>query len=207
MCLTNPRMYEAFMDPKTWLFALFAALDNVPNSLTNQTAIIITEFGFSNLQTTLLGCVGGVVEILTIFTGVKIASRIPNSRAWVGIIYFIPNIMGCLLVSLLPWSHKVGLLFSVWLTGTWSLPSLDLMPKSSPCISQVLGRLDLCWRLPGSVKQLPAILRRSRPTPSCSLLIASATPLVLSCGRQSTSPGEPRLAAHHLSLKVSTCPM
>lgn len=111
------QMYEAFMDPKTWLFALFAALDNVPNSLTNQTAIIITEFGFSNLQTTLLGCVGGVVEILTIFTGVKIASRIPNSRAWVGIIYFIPNIMGCLLVSLLPWSHKVGLLFSVWLTG------------------------------------------------------------------------------------------
>ncbi|ETW84170.1 major facilitator superfamily [Heterobasidion irregulare TC 32-1] len=111
------QMYEAFMDPKTWLFALFAALDNVPNSLTNQTAIIITEFGFSNLQTTLLGCVGGVVEILTIFTGVKIASRMPNSRAWVGIIYFIPNIMGCLLVSLLPWSHKVGLLFSVWLTG------------------------------------------------------------------------------------------
>ena len=54
------------MDPKTWLFALFSALDNVPNSLTNQRQIITASFGFSNLQTTLLGCVDGLIEIVTI---------------------------------------------------------------------------------------------------------------------------------------------
>jgi hypothetical protein len=29
-CLVH-RMIEALLDPKTWLFALFSALDNVPN--------------------------------------------------------------------------------------------------------------------------------------------------------------------------------
>ncbi|KAI0305253.1 MFS general substrate transporter [Multifurca ochricompacta] len=93
------QMIEALTDPKTWLFALFSALDNIPNSLTNQRQII----------TTLLGCVDGVVEIVTIFTGVTIALG--------GDAYFIPNILGVFLVNFLPWHDKVGLLFSVWLTG------------------------------------------------------------------------------------------
>ncbi|VDC06152.1 unnamed protein product [Peniophora sp. CBMAI 1063] len=111
------QMYEALMDPKTWLFALFSALDNVPNSLTNQKQLIVAGFGFSNLQTTLLGCVDGVIEIVTIFTGTRIAAHYANSRAYVACIYFIPNILGVLLVNLLPWSNKVGLLFGQWLTG------------------------------------------------------------------------------------------
>jgi len=111
------QVYEAFMDPKTWVFALFSALDNIPNSLTNQRQIIVSSFGFTTLQTTLLGCVDGTIEIVTIFTGVTLASRLPDSIAWVSILYFIPNILGCILVNVLPWSDKVGLLFSVWITG------------------------------------------------------------------------------------------
>jgi MFS transporter, ACS family, allantoate permease len=111
------RMIEAWKDPKTWLFALFAVFDNVPNSLTNQIQIIVLSLGFTTLQTTLLGCVTGVIEILTIYTGVQIASSIPNSRAWVGIAYFVPNLLGVFLVNLLPWQDKVGLLVSVWITG------------------------------------------------------------------------------------------
>ena len=110
-------MIEALTDKKTWLFALFAALDNVPNSIVNQLQIIISSFGFTTFQTTLLGCVTGVIQILTIWTGVTIASRIPNSRAWVAIIYYGPNILSVFLVNFLPWHDKVGLLFSVWLSG------------------------------------------------------------------------------------------
>jgi ACS family allantoate permease-like MFS transporter len=116
--LTTCRMMEALTDPKTWLFALFSALDNIPNSLTNQRQIIVSSFGFSPLQTTLLGCVDGVVEILTIWTGVTLATKWKDARAYVGAIYFIPNLLGCILVNVLPWKNKVGLLFSVWLTGT-----------------------------------------------------------------------------------------
>lgn len=110
-------MIEALTDPKTWLFALFSALDNIPNSLTNQRQIIVSSFGFSPLQTTLLGCVDGVIEILTIWTGVTLAARLRDARGYVGAVYFIPNILGCILVNVLPWKNKVGLLFSVWLTG------------------------------------------------------------------------------------------
>jgi len=118
-------MIEALLDPKTWLFALFSALDNVPNSLTNQRQIIVTSFGFTPLQTTLLGCVDGVIEIVTIFTGVNIAARIPNSIAYVGVLYMVPNLMGVFLINFLPWSNKVGLLFSVWTTGTSPILSTD----------------------------------------------------------------------------------
>ncbi|CCM05278.1 uncharacterized protein FIBRA_07490 [Fibroporia radiculosa] len=111
------QFYEALRDPKTWLFALFSALDNVPNSLTNQQQIIMSSFGFSDLQTTLLGIVSGFVEIATIFTGVHIAARLKNARAWVGFFYFIPTLLGILLVNLLPWSDRIGLLFGQWMTG------------------------------------------------------------------------------------------
>ena len=114
---TYIRMIEALLDPKTWLFALFAALDNVPNSLTNQLSIIVSSFGFTYLQTTLLGCVNGVVEIVTIWTGVQLAAHFPNSIAYVGACYFVPNILGVFLLNLLPWHNKIGLLFSQWLTG------------------------------------------------------------------------------------------
>ena len=105
------------MDPKTWLFALLSAIDNVPNSLTNQRQIIVSSFGFTAFQTTLLGCVDGMVEIVTIFVGVNIAARFKNARAYVGAIWFIPNIVGALLINLLPWTDKVGLLFAQWTTG------------------------------------------------------------------------------------------
>jgi ACS family allantoate permease-like MFS transporter len=115
-------MIEALTDPKTWLFALFAAFNNVPNSVVNQLQIITVSFGFNPLQTTLLGCVSGVVEIVVIFTGVRIASRIPNGIAWVGIGCFIPSLLGLFLVNFLPWHDKVGLLFSVWITSTHDVP-------------------------------------------------------------------------------------
>ncbi|KAG6902417.1 hypothetical protein C0995_000343 [Termitomyces sp. Mi166 len=106
------QMIEALLDPKTWLFALFSALNNVPNSLTNQRQIIVTSFGFTALQTTLLGCVDGTIEIVTIWTGVTLAARLPNSRAYISVAYTIPNILGVFLVNFLPWGDKIGLLFS-----------------------------------------------------------------------------------------------
>jgi MFS transporter, ACS family, DAL5 transporter family protein len=111
-------MIEAFTDPKTWLFALFAAFNSVPGTVLNQLQLIVVSFGFNPLQTTLLGCVYGVIIIVLVFTGVTIASRIPNSVAWVGIAYYIPSLLGVFLVNILPWHDKVGLLFSVWITGT-----------------------------------------------------------------------------------------
>ena len=111
-------MIEAFTDPKTWLFALFSAFNGVVGTVVNQLQLVIVSFGFNPLQTTLLGSVYGLIIIVSVFTGVTIVSRIPNSIAWVGIAYYIPSVLGMLLVNFLPWHDKVGLLVSVWMTGT-----------------------------------------------------------------------------------------
>lgn len=131
-------MIEALTDPKTWLFALLSALCNVPSSLLNQQSLILASFGFSYLQTTLLTCIPGVIQMLTIFTGVRLATRRPNSRAYVGAMYFVPALAGVLLVNLLPWSNKVcGLLLRVcghvFNTGDWVSHNLrlDLLLASS----------------------------------------------------------------------------
>ena len=96
-----------------------SAYSQVSNSLSNQRGLIVAEFGFTDLQTTLLGCVDGFIEVVTIYTGVQLAARFPNSRAYVGAVYFIPNILGVFLINFLPWDNKIGLLFGQWLTGAW----------------------------------------------------------------------------------------
>ncbi|KAF8637407.1 hypothetical protein AX17_002902 [Amanita inopinata Kibby_2008] len=106
---------EALMDPKTWLLALFAALSQIFNSLTNQRQIIVKDFGFNLIQTTLLGCVDGAVEIVVIWVGVTLASFPKIGRAYAGVLMYIPAILGAILVNTLPFKNKIGLLFSYWL--------------------------------------------------------------------------------------------
>lgn len=111
------QVIECMKEPKTWLFALFSCLDNIPNSLTNQRQIIINSFGFTTLQTTLLGCVDGSIEIFTILAGVFLVSKFKNAIAWVGILFFMPSIVGTILETSLPGNDKIGLLLSYWTTG------------------------------------------------------------------------------------------
>jgi len=110
------RFWETIQDPRTWLFALFAATSNVVNSLTNQRQLIVAQFGFNDIQTTLLGCVDGVVEIVAIFVGVTLASQKHVGRAFSGVLMYVPAILGSILVSALPFSDTVGLLFSYWIS-------------------------------------------------------------------------------------------
>jgi ACS family allantoate permease-like MFS transporter len=116
------RMLEALTDPKTWLFALFTTFTSIPNSLINQLQIITVSFGFNPIQTTLLSCVNGVVIFVAILTCVTIASRAPNSIAWVGMAFYVLDILGVFMVNFLPWRDKVGLLFGVWIAGTLLVP-------------------------------------------------------------------------------------
>ncbi|ORY27006.1 putative membrane transporter [Naematelia encephala] len=108
---------EALTDWKPWAFAIFAALNNVPNSLTNQSALIIKSFGFTTGQTALLGCVSGAIEILTIYSSTLIVKKVKNARGIVGACYFIPNIVSGIMLIALPWSNKGGLLTAVYLGG------------------------------------------------------------------------------------------
>jgi MFS transporter, ACS family, allantoate permease len=108
------QMIEAFTDPKTWMFALYSALTNIGNSISLQRPIIINSFSFTELQTTLLGTISGVVEILTIGTGVNLAARLPNSVGYVAAVFKAVNLPSMLLLNLLSWNNKVGLLITLY---------------------------------------------------------------------------------------------
>ncbi|KAI6160252.1 MFS general substrate transporter [Pisolithus thermaeus] len=108
---------EAIRDPKTWLFAAFAAFDNVPSSLSNQQSLLVASLGFTFFQTTLLTMIPGVIEILTLYSGVRLAARLKNGRAYVGAIYFVLALVGIALVDFLPWSDTAGLLVGQFMTG------------------------------------------------------------------------------------------
>ncbi|TFY71367.1 hypothetical protein EVG20_g1640 [Dentipellis fragilis] len=108
---------ETLKDPKTWIFAVFAAVTNLLNSLTNQRQIIVNEFGFNTINTTLIGCVDGLVEIVAIWIAVTVASAWPNGRIYAAVLCFIPSIVGSVLVSVLPFHLKGGLLVSYWLSS------------------------------------------------------------------------------------------
>jgi MFS transporter, ACS family, allantoate permease len=74
--------------------------------MTNDTSLTLVSSRFTS-----------VIEIITIYTGVNLAARWKNSIAYVGVIYFIPNILDTILVIALPWSNTAGLLAGVYLTG------------------------------------------------------------------------------------------
>ncbi|KAH9930639.1 MFS general substrate transporter [Fomitopsis serialis] len=116
------QVLEVFKDPKTYLFFFFAAISNVTNSLSNQRQIIVAEFGFSAIDTTLLGCVDGLFEIIWIFVGTMGASYWPHGRAYMCALHYLVAILGAILVTTLPWSDKVGLLFSYWIAINYIVP-------------------------------------------------------------------------------------
>jgi len=126
---------EALKDPKVWIMFFFAGIGNVVNSLTNQRQIIVNQFGFTVLQTTLLGCVDGVVEILVIWLGVNLAAQRKIGRAYACVLMFIPALLGSILVSKLPGTHKVGLLFSYWISIFVFVPFVILLGWVSSIVS------------------------------------------------------------------------
>jgi MFS family permease len=107
---------EAFTDPKTWVMALFTVFINIPSSLTNQRQLIVNQFGFTPLQTTLLGCVDGAVDSGVMLLAVILATRFKNSRGYIAALTIVPSIVGSVLVNSLPSHAKVGLLISYWIS-------------------------------------------------------------------------------------------
>ncbi|KAG9082211.1 hypothetical protein FS749_007035 [Ceratobasidium sp. UAMH 11750] len=104
------QLIEAFTDIKTWLFFLFAAVSNLQNGYGTQYQLIIQSFGFTTLQTTLLNIPAGVVMIISITSATLILRRYPNARAWIAVGFFLPSILGAVLLITIPWHNRVGLL-------------------------------------------------------------------------------------------------
>ncbi|CAK1361717.1 putative transporter [Cercospora beticola] len=124
---------EAMKDPKTWLFFLHAWSQEMANGLTNQYSLIIKSFGFSTLQTTLLGCVNGLTAFVSLTTAAIILAKTTNFRAWLSIAAYIPPIISCILLLSLPWSNRWGLLTAIWIRATGGIPYSVVMIWAANC--------------------------------------------------------------------------
>ena len=124
---------EALKDPKSWMFFLHAWSQEMANGLTNQYSLIIKSFGFSTLQTTLLGCINGVSAFVSLATAAIILAKTTNARAWISSAAYIPAIVSCILLLALPWTARWGLLVAIWIRSTAGISYAVVMIWGANC--------------------------------------------------------------------------
>ncbi|KAI0888692.1 MFS general substrate transporter [Annulohypoxylon maeteangense] len=127
------QLVEALKDPKTWLFFLHSWSQEMANGLTSQYSLIIKSFGFTTLQTTLLGCVTGLTSLVSLGAAALILSKTRNSRAWISAAAYIPPIISSILLIALPWSNRWGLISAIWIRSTGGIPYSVVMIWAANC--------------------------------------------------------------------------
>ncbi|KAJ5506333.1 Major facilitator superfamily domain general substrate transporter [Penicillium expansum] len=123
----HAKFIEAIQDPKTWLFFLHAWSQEMANGVTNQYSLIIKSFGFTVLQTTLLGTVSGAVSFVSLITAAITLYHTKNCRAWLSLIAYIPGALSSILLLSLPWSNRWGLIAGIWIRSTTGIPYAVVM--------------------------------------------------------------------------------
>ncbi|KAI1621289.1 MFS transporter [Exophiala viscosa] len=106
---------KALLDPITWFLFFLNLLFNVPNSISSFGSLIISNFGFGSLETTLLSMPGGAVEILTMTLIPLLSMKVHNSRLWCTFGVVLVALLGTALIFALPYGDKGGLLAGYWL--------------------------------------------------------------------------------------------
>lgn len=102
---------ECLVDPKTWLLALFACAQNIPNGgIITFSSIIVTGLGYSALATTLLGIPTGIIATAWQILWSLVVARFPNARCITIAIMDIFPLISAVLMWKLPRENKQGLL-------------------------------------------------------------------------------------------------
>ncbi|KAL3474345.1 major facilitator superfamily domain-containing protein [Aspergillus californicus] len=114
---------ECLADPKTWLLALFAVAQNIPNGgLVTFSAIIVNGLGYSRLVTTVLGIPTGVLATVWQILLGFLTSYIPNSRCAIIAIADLVPMLCAILMWKLPQENKNGLLAAYYVFYTYWAP-------------------------------------------------------------------------------------
>ncbi|KAL1908688.1 hypothetical protein Sste5344_005513 [Sporothrix stenoceras] len=127
------QLVEALKDPKTWLFFFHAWSQEMANGLTNQYSLIIQSFGFSTLETTLLGCLTGLVSLVSLLAAAWTLAKTKNTRSWVAAASYIPAIVSCIMLLTLPWTNRAGLLTAIYIRGTAGIAYSVVMIWAANC--------------------------------------------------------------------------
>ncbi|KAF7798393.1 hypothetical protein EIP86_009614 [Pleurotus ostreatoroseus] len=120
------QMREALYESRTWVYFLFAGFCALVGGIGVQYSLLIKSFGFSELQSTLLGIPGGAAQVIAITTACYLARRFPNMRAWISIMSWIPSIVACLIEICVPLENRVAHLVGIYLLFTGGSPAFIL---------------------------------------------------------------------------------
>ncbi|KAJ8481254.1 hypothetical protein ONZ45_g15369 [Pleurotus djamor] len=124
---------EVMKDLTVWAIALISFTNALPTGgLGAFSNIILTQFGFTQLQTYLLAIAQGAIIMAFLFSATYISSRI-HQRLLLAIIYTLPNIAGTIVFIAVPATSqtKVGLLIAFYCTqGFGAVAVLNLAVMS-----------------------------------------------------------------------------
>lgn len=116
---------EALMDPKAYIFMLYAVFANFVGGIGIQYTLIIKDFGFKVWQTTLLNIPGGALMVITVTVSMWIFHKYPNARGWISAGSYVPSIIAAMVLVIHP-NSRVGLLIAFYCIQLGCTPAVVL---------------------------------------------------------------------------------
>ncbi|KAF2008607.1 MFS general substrate transporter [Aaosphaeria arxii CBS 175.79] len=111
------QFFEAFRDPRTYLYVLFSLLMNIPNGgITSFGSIVIKSFGFSPRLSLLLNMPTGVVDIFCKLFFTWLSDKYLDRTLFAFIAILIPMIGGIMMITI-PLSAQAALLVGYYFIG------------------------------------------------------------------------------------------
>ncbi|KAF5393940.1 hypothetical protein D9757_000166 [Collybiopsis confluens] len=133
---------EAFRDPIVWSVTLISFTNGLPTGgLGAFSQLIITAFGYTQLQTYLLAIAQGAVIMAALFSGAYLSKRY-GQKLILAFVYTLPNVAGtivflCMCSDIRGYIPQINIIPSLsheTLEKSWSIPPIDF----SSC-TQVFG--------------------------------------------------------------------
>ncbi|CAK7228327.1 hypothetical protein SCUCBS95973_006842 [Sporothrix curviconia] len=110
---------ECLLDANIWMYCAILFLSAIPSGgVASFGSIVIKQFGFSSLNTTLLSIPLGAVQAVSLLTSGWVNSRFKNIRNLVSAISQVPALLGAVLLMTLPEANKIGRLFAYYIIQT-----------------------------------------------------------------------------------------
>ncbi|KIW16529.1 hypothetical protein PV08_06584 [Exophiala spinifera] len=106
---------EALKDPKVWLNAISTGAGNILGGVSAFAGLIIKGFGFSALQTQLLQCPTGLIELISLLVFCSAATFIPNSRLTLSLVATAVALAGSIMLYAVNLNHRWALISGFWL--------------------------------------------------------------------------------------------
>ncbi|KAH8594751.1 major facilitator superfamily domain-containing protein [Bisporella sp. PMI_857] len=134
------QIIEAFTDPKVILLALISFVNAVASGGLSFGSIIIRNFGFTALETSLMNMPLSFLQAVCTLLGGWAQTKLPNARLIVGSVAMLPPIVGTVLINQLDVTNKWGRLVGVWLLASYPTGFMVLLGLLSTNIAGTTKR-------------------------------------------------------------------